>query len=243
MPREIVRINVGSKFPVEVAARFFATIAYPDNPNERERYHLALCHWCVLMRVKGDPDVTGAEGDPDFASKLLYIVPAIFVASDHDCVRALKRGSEKLLQRIAAARWLVMPHLRDEKLKPLQVVKGGEFIIPTVNKMTLVAMKELGWTGKAESIPTFKSKIWAPSRAVAHAAAAFVFACYHAARIFPVAQQVDAYFFKACFEHPSTIETLIRKAEGYRLKLAEIEQFKIKEEETVQILAEGTPLR
>jgi hypothetical protein len=109
--------------------------------------------------------------------------------------------------------------------------------------MTLVAMKELGWTGKAESIPTFKSKIWAPSRAVAHAAAAFVFACYHAARIFPVAQQVDAYFFKACFEHPSTIETLIRKAEGYRLKLAEIEQFKIKEEETVQILAEGTPLR
>ena len=70
-----------------------------------------------------------------------------------------------------------------------------------------------------------------------------MFACYHAARIFPVAQQVDAYFFKACFEHPSTIETLIRKAEGYRLKLAEIEQFKIKEEETVQILAEGTPLR
>ena len=50
MPREIVRINVGSKFPVEVAARFFATIAYPDNRNERERYHLALCRWYVLMR-------------------------------------------------------------------------------------------------------------------------------------------------------------------------------------------------
>ena len=233
MPREIVRINVASKFPVEAGARFFATIAYPDNPNERERYHLALCHWYVVTR---------AEGDPDFASKLLYIVPAIFVSSDHDCVRALKRGNKKLLHRIAAARWLVMPHLRDEKLKPLQVVKGGEFIIPTLNKMTLVAMKELGWTGKAESIPTFKSKIWAPSRAVAHAAAAYCVCVLSRGPHISRRQQVDAYFFKACFEHPSTIETLIRKAEGYRLKLAEIEQFKIKEEETVQILAEGTPL-
>ena len=36
MPREIVRISLASKFPIEVGARFFATIAYPDNQN-RER--------------------------------------------------------------------------------------------------------------------------------------------------------------------------------------------------------------
>ena len=120
-----------------------------------------------------------AEGDLDFASKVLPIVPAIFVSSDYDCVRALKRGNKKLKHRLAAARWLVMPHFRDEKLKPLQVEEDGEFIIPTLNKMTLVAMEELGWTGKAESVPTFKSKIWAPSRPVVHAAAAYVLACYH----------------------------------------------------------------
>jgi hypothetical protein len=233
MPREIVQINVASKFPTEVGARFFATIAYPDNRNERERYHLALCRWYVLKR---------AQRDPGFASKLLFIVPAIFVSSDHDCVRTLKRGNKKLVHRITATRWLVMPHLRDEKLKPLQVEKDGEFIIPILNKMTLVALEALGWTGKEESVPTFKSKIWAPSRPVVHAAAAYALACYHADRIFPIERQVDAYFFEACFEHPSTVATLIRTSEAYRLKLAEIEQFKIKEEETIQILAEGTPL-
>jgi hypothetical protein len=37
MPREIVRINVATKFPIEAGTRFFATIAYPDNRIERER--------------------------------------------------------------------------------------------------------------------------------------------------------------------------------------------------------------
>jgi len=131
--------------------------------------------------------------------------------------------------------------LRNEKLKPLQVEKDGEFIIPTINKMTLVAMEELGWTGKAESVPTFKSKIWAPSRPVVHAAAAYALACYHANRIFPIERQLDGYFLMACLEHPSMIASLIRKSEEYRLMLPEIEQFTIKEEETIQILAEGTP--
>jgi hypothetical protein len=233
MPREIVRINVASKFPIEAGARFFATIAYPDNRNERERYYLALCRWYVLMR---------AQDDLRFASTSHFIVPAIFVSSDHDCVRTLNRGNKKLIHRLTATRWLVMPHLRDEKLEPLQVKEHGEFIIPTINKMTLVAMEELGWTGKTESVPTFKSKIWAPSRPVVHAAAAYLLGCCLAACIFPIEQQVDAYFFKACFEHPSMIATLIGLSEEYRLRLAEIEQFKIKEEETIQILAEGTPL-
>jgi hypothetical protein len=233
MPREIVRINVASKFPIEAGARFFATIAYPDNRNERERYHLALCRFYVLWR---------AQRDIEFASKLHFIVPEIFVSSDHDCVQTLKRGNKKLNHRLTATRFLVMPHFRDEKLKPLKVEKDGEFIIPTLNRMSLVAIEELGWTGKAESIPTFKSKIWAPSRPVVHAAAAYLLWCYHAARMCPIEQQGDGCFLLACLEYPSTIATLIRTSEAYRLKLAEIEQFKIKEEETIQILAEGTPL-
>jgi hypothetical protein len=233
MPREIVRINVGSKFPIEVGARFFATIAYPDNRNERERYRLALCRWYIVTR---------AERDPDFASKLALIVPAIFVSCDHDCIQALKRGNKQLVHRLTATHWLVMPHLRAEKLKPLQVEKDGEFIVPTINKMIPVAMEALGWTGKAKSVPTFKSKIWTPSRPVVHAAAALVLACYQAERLFPIEQQVDSWFSRACLEHPSTIATLIRRSEEYRLKLAEIKQFKIKEEETIQILAEGAPL-
>jgi hypothetical protein len=66
--------------------------------------------------------------------------------------------------------------------------------------------------------------------------------CHHAARIYPIEQRVDGFFLLACLEYSATIATLIRKSEELRLKLAEIEQFKIKEEETIQILAEGTPL-
>jgi hypothetical protein len=232
MPREIVRINVASKFPTEVGARFFATIAYPDNRNERERYHLALCRWYLLVR---------AQRNPGFVSKVHLIVPAIFVPSNYDCMRTLKRGNKKLSQRLAATRWLVMPHLRADQLKPIQVEKNGEFIVPTINKMTLVAMEALGWTGKTESVPTFKSKIWAPSRPVVHAAAAYVLWCHYAARIFPTEQQGDGFFILACLEYPSTIATLIRTSEAYRLKLAKIEQFEIREGETIQIVAEGTP--
>jgi hypothetical protein len=98
---------------------------------------LALCRFYVLKR---------ATSNLDFASELHLIVPAIFVSSDYDCIRALKRGNKKLRHRLAAARWLVMPHLRDEKLKPLQVKEGREFIIPTLNKMSLVAMGN--WVGQ-----------------------------------------------------------------------------------------------
>ena len=147
MPREIVRIRFTSKFPVGVGVRFFATIAYPDNQNNRERYQLALSRLAVLARAKGDLE---------FANTLFHIVPQIFVASDYDCLKILKRGNRKLEQHVAAAKWLVMPHFRDDRLKPLQVKKDGEFIIPTLNKMTLVAMDELCWVGNIKSAPTFK---------------------------------------------------------------------------------------
>ena len=111
-----------------------------------------------------------------------------------------------------------------------------------VKQNDFMAMEELGWTGKVESVPTFKSKIWAPSRPVVHAAAAYVLGCTFANHIFPIGRQVDGYFFMFCLEHPSTIAALIRRSEAHRLMLADVEQFKIKEEETIQILAEGVPL-
>jgi hypothetical protein len=228
VPRESVRINVASEFPIEVGARFFATIAHPEDRNERERYHFALCHLCVLARAKSDLD---------FATSLLPIIPAIFVSSDHARLQTLKRGNKKLRHRLATAKFLVMPHFRERKLEPLQVEKDRELIVPTLNKMTLVAMKELGWTAKPKSVPTFKSKIWAPSRPVVHAAAAYVLWCHHAKRTIPV-----EHLFMTCLGDPPTIAGLMQKSEAFRLMLPNIEQFKIKEEETIQILAEEKSL-
>jgi hypothetical protein len=234
MPREIVRIDLSSKFPIEVGARFFSVIAYPDNARERDRYSLAISRLYVQRR---------AENDPEFGRTLHYVVPAIFRASWLDVERAFKTGNKYLRRRIAAARWIVMPHLRGEGLKPIHVEKDGQLqaVIPTLNNMGRFAMDELGWRGTSKSMPTLKSKIWAPSRPVIHAAAACLLWCKIYADFDP--EKEGDFFFLACLEHPSTVGAILRRAEKFRLMLPSIEQFQIKEEDTIQFFGQGSPVK
>jgi len=238
MPREIVRIDLSSKFPMEVGARFFSTIAYPEpkDAEERDRYFLAISRLYVHLRVKENPE---------FGKTLHYIVPAIFTPPWRDFVRTLKKGNKRLFCQITAATWIAMPHFRGEGLKPVEVEINGQLqsIIPTVKNMGMIAMNELGWQGKSTSIPTLKSKIWAPSRPVVHAAAAYSLWCYYAERVVPAKEQVDSFFFLACLELPSTVAAILRRAEAFRLILPEIEQFQIKEEDTIQFVGQGSPVK
>src|ERR1700730_11540 len=219
MTREIVRIDLSSKFPMEVGARFFSTIAYPEpkDAEERDRYFLAISRLYVHLRVKENPEFG----------------------------RTLKKGNKRLFCQIPAATWIAMPHFRGEGLKPVEVEINGQLqsIIPTVKNMGMIAMNELGWQGKSTSIPTLKSKIWAPSRPVVHAAAAYSLWCYYAERVVPAKEQVDSFFFLACLELPSTVAAILRRAEAFRLILPEIEQFQIKEEDTIQFVGQGAPVK
>jgi len=234
MPREIVHVNLSSKFPIEIGARFFSIIAYPDNAQERDRYSLAISRLYVQRR---------AENNPEFGRTLHYIPPAIFVAPWRDVERTFKRGNKHLRRRIAAARWIAMPHLRGEGLKPIQVQREGviEAVIPTLKNMGIFAMDELGWQGKSKSVPTLKHKIWAPSRPVIHAAAAYLLWCNIYAHFDP--EKEGDFFFLACLEHPSTVAAILRRAEEFRLMLPAIRQFQIKEKDTIQFLGQGSPIK
>jgi hypothetical protein len=234
MPREIVHIDLSSKFPMEAGARFFSTLAYPDATHQRNQYSLQLCRWYVLRRVKDNPE---------FGRTPHFIIPAIFAVPEYDAVQILKRGNQKLHHNLTATYWIAMPHFRGIGLKPIQIDENGESVIPTVNNMSMLAMEELGWQGKGKSVPTLKSKIWAPSRPIVHAAAAFLLWRYYGKRLLPPEMlQIDSFFALACLENPSIIEAIIKKAEELRLMLPSIKQFHIKEKDTIQFLAEGTPL-
>jgi hypothetical protein len=247
MPREVVRIDVSSNFRIEPAARFFATLAFPDavDRHDREQFWLALCRWYIAKRV---------NDDAEFGRTPYDIVPAIFTATQQETVRILRRGIKNLHHRITATNWIVMPHLRGRGLmphlrgvglKPIQIEKNGqlESVIPTVNNMSVLAMEELGWRGKGKSVSTLKSKIWAPSRAVVHAAAAYLryYWCEDGRMVRPN-QIIGSPLFFLLLEHPFVVAKIIKASETIRLMLPSIEQFEIKEEDTIQFLAEGTPL-
>jgi hypothetical protein len=84
-------------------------------------------------------------------------------------------------------------------------------------------------------VSTLKSKIWAPSRAVVHAAAAYLryYWCEDGRMVRP--NQIIG-------SPPFVVAKIIKASETIRLMLPSIEQFEIKEEDTIQFLAEGTPL-
>jgi hypothetical protein len=235
MPRETVRINLSSRFPIEVGARFFSVLAYPNPADlaERKQFCWAICRLYLLKRV---------QDDPEFGSRPYLIVPAIYATSHYEFIRTFKKGNKKLLHSLIAARWIAMPHLRDDKSRPVQIEKDGEAIVPTVKNMSIVAMEELGWKGKGKSLPTFKSRIWGPSRPIVHAAAAYLLWCHYAERILPAEEQDDSFLFLSCVEQPHSIAAIIKKSENFRLMLPSIERFSIQEDETIQFLTEGTPV-
>jgi hypothetical protein len=234
MPREIVHINLSSKFPMEVGARFFSIIAYPDDRERRHRFSLAISRIYVEWR---------AMVDPEFSNKLQYIVPEIFLPRLADAITTFKKGNKHLWHHITAAKWIALPHLMREGLQSVQVqTKLGELklVVPKIKNMGIWAMGELGWQEKATNVPTLKSKIWAPSRPVVHAAAAYGLWCEDAEHVIPSEHQPDTFFFLV-LEYVPIIESILRKAEQFRQQLPSIKQFKIREEDTIQFLWEGSP--
>lgn len=157
MPRETVRIDVSSNFPIEPGARFFSTLAFPDavDRHDREQFWLALCRWYIAKRV---------NDDAEFGRTPQLIVPAIFTPTQQETVRIWRKGVKNLRHHIMATYWIAiphlrgigsMPHLRGIGLKPIQIEKKGQLrsIIPTVNNMSMLAMEEFGWRGKGKSLP------------------------------------------------------------------------------------------
>lgn len=227
MPREIVSLNLSSPFPYEVGATFLSTLAYPElaDTKQRERYRQALCRRGIEKR---------ADEDPDFTTEAQPIPPAIFLVDKATYRRYLKSGNKILNERLVTVNWIVMPHLKAVISGKLEKVEGYE---ATVENLSALAMDNLGWKGDSSS--TLKSRVWRPSKPVAHAAAALLVWRQQTweQELVPAFPDDKHDFFHLCLELPFVISEIVELSEEFRLRLPLVEKFTIKEEDTIQFIA------
>ncbi len=222
MPSEIIEIILSEADPYMSGAQFFAAIAYPDpqDKSERDKYMQAIIRWTLERRM---------ELHSEWAQNLQLIRPAYFSGSDKQHDSILKRGMKKLKHRFAAAQFFLMPHLRAIDTGRPQRVKG---FVPTVNNMAIQAAGYLNMGIGSQA--TVKSRVWKPSKPVAHAACAYV--VWHQILWDKWGRNPKADKQLAFLILPEMVEEVVEIAEVFRGQLADISQFKIQDNETIQFV-------
>jgi hypothetical protein len=223
MAREIIKLSLSAPFRPEPAAIFFSTLAYPkaDDANVRDQFRSALCRWAIL---------TQCEMDGEWANAPQLVRPDIFIEGDREWHEAYKRGMRELDRRLFAADHIAMPHY----LAWCGLLRSVEGYQVTVENMSHLAMDFLRWTG--DSVSTLKSRIWGPSRPVIHAALALKMWCVESKEVLESIGGHRALL--PLLIAPKALEGILAKSEFLRKCLPFIPQFRIKEEDTVQFLAE-----
>lgn len=224
MPRETIEITLTEADPYMPAAKLIAAIAYPDplDKIERDAFMQAIVRYTLEKRI---------NLHPQWAQEPQWIRPAYFSGDEKQFDARLRRGNKKLKERFAAAQFFLIPHLRAvETGEPARKVQGFE---PTVNNMAHQVLDFLDWKGDSHS--TVKTKVWKPSRPVAHAAAALIVWKEVLWGKWGRNPEVDKLF--ALCMLPEYVAEVIEVSEYYRGMLADIKQFTIRDEETVKFSA------
>jgi hypothetical protein len=222
MPRETIEITLSELDPYISGAQFHAVVAYPHplDKNEREKFAQAIVRWTLERRM---------ELHSEWAQDFQLIRPAYFSGSEKEHDSILKRGMKRLEHRLAAAQFIVMPHLRAIDTGRPQKVDG---FVPTVNNTTILAGAYLGM--KSGSQATVKSKVWKPSKPVVHAACAYV--VWHQILWDKWGRNPKADKELAFLILPEMVEEVVEIAEIFRGQLADISQFKIQDNETIRFV-------
>jgi hypothetical protein len=227
MPRETIEILLSQLAPYQSGAHFVAVVTYPDplDRHERDKYHQAIVRWAIERRM---------YLDPEWAKMLQPIRPAWFSGSDaaHDAI--LKRGNKRLRERMAAAQFILLPHLRAVDSGRPQTVNG---FVPTVNNMAILAGDLLGLESGSQA--TVKSRIWKPTKPVAHAMCAYI--VWHQILWEKWGRNPSADKQLAFLLLPEMVEEVVELSEMFRVQLREIDQFKIHEHETIQFTTSWLP--
>jgi hypothetical protein len=221
MPREIIGIPLSTAPPPEGGATLFSAVAYsnPVDAIARDQFRRALCRWAILAR---------SEIDEDWATTPQSIRPEFFVGNNAHWWKQYKLGEKKLNHRLIAAYFIAMPNIKIRFTGHREKFKNYE---PTVQNMSQLAMDSMGWRGDSEA--TMKSRIWGQSRAVVHAAAAFLlFGPDFTDEVNP--PTIDP--FLACLMFPELLRKVVLVSEILRLELLNIKQFKIRDEDTIQFV-------
>jgi hypothetical protein len=223
MPRETIRISLSNPFCPEPGAIFLSKLAYPSaiDASARHEFMSALCRWAITEIC---------DIDRDWATSPQPIKAGFFLGKRTDSLKALKLGSKKLVHRVIAAGFIAMPHLHAQ-LQGSDLIKYQGYR-PTVQMLSYDAMESMGWKGDSES--TLKSRIWGPSRPVIHAAA--MLGVHRCSIELPFTKTLNDLL--PYLKFPELLREVFVWSEIARLHLPLIKEFRIKEEDTIQFLAE-----
>jgi hypothetical protein len=173
--------------------------------------------------------------DQQWGNSTQKVKPFTFIETDNGANRALLDGTKLAWRRIITAYAMVSPHLYAlvTGKSPLKV----EDFEPTVENVSIVLKHAFGW--KKDDISAFKFKIWGPTRPVAHIA---LMSASHMIpelkrRIEKAETTAGPTSLDAWFPSNSTLYSLLLEAEEIRLKLPQLKQFRIKEEDTIKFVA------
>ncbi len=227
MPRAVIKIPIFQRAaPFDAISVLLSRVAYPDEADEREReyFFAALCRWAYIK--------TGTV-DRNWSSSIQEVIPYIFLTPEHKFLKRLKRGTTLLRHHLMAGYNILDPHLAalgTGKAPPK--VKGFD---PTITNLSVLIRHRLGWDGDSDS--TFKSKIWRPTKPVAHMAFTLVINVViphinDTQQPRPDAQNMLEWLFP--FPSVEKLLGILTVAEKVRLKLPEIRQFRITEESTLK---------
>ena len=228
MPRETINITLSEMDPYRSGAHFFAIVAYPDprDRNERDTFAQTLVRQTLMRRI---------ELHREWAEAPQVVRPGYFSGSDAQHASVLNRGAKNLNRRLAAAQYLVLPHLRAIDTGTKRAERGG--LKATVENMSILATDFLGM--KSESVKTFQSRYWNPSKPVVHAMCGYII--WHQVLWKKWGRKLDVDKQLAFLILPEYVEEVVQIAEEIRLQVPQIRQFKIPESDTIQLVTTWLP--
>jgi hypothetical protein len=174
-----------------------------------------------------------AHQNPNWASRPQPIKPAFFTISDDEAARALKIGFKLLTKRIVAAHRYLMPFLKQHFAGRMLHVDGFTL---TVENMAQLALSDL--QSRGSEISNVKTRTFAPSRPVIHAAAALsvLTQAAHSAMTRYDFSYGELIVTGQLLHQPSILAARVQWSEECRLALRKIDNPKIEEWETIQFV-------
>jgi hypothetical protein len=229
MPKETITITVCEMEWYLAGAQFVSALAYPDQRDvtERSRFEQALVRWTLRWRM---------NHDPKWATEPQAVRPAYFSGADKEQDAIVKRGDKRFQQCMVAAYYLAVPHFKAVESGKANKRQWHEGFAPTVENMSLLAVAHLKLSDGSAS--TFKSRIWARSKPVIHAAAALHFwGTFYWKK---EGRNPDANTQMVMMMLPEYVAEIVAMSEELRAMLPQIAQFKINESDTVKFEAVET---
>lgn len=215
--------------PIEYQTRDFADgeplamaisyIAYPFVKRQKERlaFQRALYRYALLDR---------ATKDKAWAENVQLVRVSDIVERHPLTSTEFKRAMKKFEAAMLMSTHFLEPNLSNNQSKnrPARLPNGD---LATVENAADFVRRRLGWKGN--TVATFKHDVWAPTKRICHLALALSEVLTSFKHSFPTFQL----FYDAFFE-PNFDDSVFRRSEDFRLKIAKRPSLRMPEGSTYQ---------